>query len=97
MVIVSRDVSDPAEKPFIVADRVVTNDDGSVSFEYRKDGKTYYAGQEPFQYGVRNDSEGTPGSYQRFTRQGALVMVVMTPPNATASYFVYTMVEGRVY
>lgn len=96
MVIVSSDVTNPNVKPFIVADHIVTNGDGSISFALDGAG-TKFGGQEPFQYGVRNDSEGSPGSYQKFTRQGALVMVVMTPPNAPASYFVYTVAEGRVY
>jgi len=96
MVIVSKDVTDPGAKPFIVADHVVSNADGSISFALDA-AETRFAGQEPFQYGVRNDSTGAPGSYQRFTRQGALVAVVMPPPNSPPSWFVYTMAEGKVY
>lgn len=89
MVIVSRDVTDPAVSPFIIADHVVANGDGSISFALDA-AATSFAGQEPNQYGVRNDSTSR-GPYQKFLRQGALVTTVTRPGD---QMFTYTLAEG---
>lgn len=90
MVIVSEDVTNPTVTPFIVADHVVTNPDGSVSFVL-SDGT--FAGQEPNQHGVRNDNR-ILGVYQKATRTGALVAFLTRPGDQV---FTYSMVEARTY
>ena len=91
MVIVSSDVTNPGVKPFIVADHIQSNGDGSVSF-VSADGQTFY-GQEPNQYGVANNNTYA-GPYQKWTRQGALVTTVTRPGD---QMFTYTVAEGQSY
>lgn len=90
MVIVSSDVTNVAVKPFIIAVSIVNNDDGSISL-FLPNGQ--YAGQEPNAYGVRNDNSGI-GAYQKFTRQGALLISITRPGD---TMFVYSIAEGQAF
>ena len=90
MIIVSKDVTDPTITPFIEGDHFVTNPDGSVSIALDAAGSAF-AGQEPFQYGVRHDSGPTPGAYQKFTRSGPLLSVATRPGDPI---YTYTVIEA---
>lgn len=95
MILISKDVTDPIQVPFIVADHMITNQNGSVSFVLA-DGSV--AGQEPDQYGVRHDAPNVEGIgvYQMFTLQpgGALVSVLTRPQDKP---FVYTLATLTAY
>lgn len=93
MIIVSADVTDKNIVPFIIADHIVTNANGSISFALDAQGSAF-AGQEPNQYGVRHDSDANIGVYQMFTRNGALVSVLTRPGD---TMFVYSIAEGQSY
>lgn len=93
MIHISRDVTDPTVKPFIVAERMITNANGSVSF-ILPDGSV--AGQEPMQYGVRHDAPNVAdiGVYQMARVQGALVTFQTRPQDPM---YTYTMAEGQAF
>ncbi len=72
--------------PFIADADLVTNGDGSVSFELPSGG---FAGQEPNAYGVRHDQDpntGPPQAYQRATLTGSCVTFVTRPQDAPQGY-----------
>lgn len=78
------------DDPFIADAELVTNSDGSVSFKLR-DGN--FAGQEPNQYGVRNDNPAI-GAYQKATLTGSVVTFVTRPEDAP---MVYACGVGKSY
>ena len=77
-------------QPFVAEATKVVNTDGSVSF-LLPNGR--YAGQEPDQYGVRNDSDSSQ-QYQRATQTGSAVTFVTRPGDLPC---VYLLGEGQVY
>jgi hypothetical protein len=82
-------------QPFIADAQLVTNADGSVSFQL-PDGK--FAGQKPEKYGEREDGDATQ-QYQRATLAGEPISgstVTFTPhPDYPAR--VYLLGVGQVY
>jgi hypothetical protein len=92
MILISKDVTDPIQVPFIVADHMITNPNGSVSFVLA-DGSV--AGQEPDRHGVRHDAPNVEGIgvYQMFTLQpgGALVSVLTRPGDQPYTYTLSTL------
>lgn len=79
---------------FVANATVVTNSDGSVSFELT-DGS--FAGQEPDQYGVRHDqapNTGAPQAYQRATLSGAVATFVTRPGDLPCGYL---CAQGQAY
>lgn len=70
MILVKRDVTDPAEKPLLMAEKFVTNPDGTMALEM-PDGT--YAFQEPMQPGVFGFSTSPTGAYQACKVSGQLV------------------------
>jgi hypothetical protein len=82
-------------QPFIPDATLVTNQDGSVSFQL-PDGAGW-AGQEPNQYGVRHPNQSVaeaPGAYQRATLNGSAVTFVTRPQDLP---FVYLIGVGQAY
>ncbi len=95
MILISTDVSDPTVKPFAVADKMITNPNGSVSF-VNADGSV--VGQEPMNYGMRHDAPNVEGMgvYQMFTYEpGSALVTVQTRPQDPM--YVYTVAFGRTY
>ena len=77
--------------PFIADALLVTNPDGSVSFQIAGG----WAGQEPNHYGVRHDDpSAVPGVYQRATLSGSSVVFVTRPQDAP---MVYLIGQGKSY
>lgn len=89
-VIISADVTNPAVKPFIVADHLQTNADGSVT-PVLANGT--FAGQEPNVYGKRNDNT-TLGVYQKATRSGALITFFTRPGDTPMTY---SIIEAQTF
>jgi hypothetical protein len=80
--------------PFIADATLVTNGDGSVSFQLPNGG---YAGQEPNAYGVRHDQDpntGAPQPYQKATVNGSCVTFVTRPQDAPMGYL---LASGTAY
>jgi hypothetical protein len=77
-------------EPFIEDAQLVTNADGSVSFQL-PDG--HFAGQEPGQYGVRADGDATQ-QYQRATLDGSMVTFLPHPDYKACAYL---LGKGQVY
>jgi hypothetical protein len=77
-------------EPFIEDAQLVTNTDGSVSFQL-PDGK--YAGQDPEHYGERADGDATQ-QYQRATLAGSTVTFL---PHPDYPAYVYLLGTGQVY
>lgn len=79
--------------PFVADATMVTNADGSVSFQ-TPDG--HWAGQEPNIYGQRHDQpvNETPGVYQRATVDGHSATFVTRPQDAPMGY---TLFAGKAY
>jgi hypothetical protein len=80
--------------PFVKDASLVTNNDGSVSFQLPAGG---WAGQEPNQYGVRHDQAAGTGpaqSYQRATLSGNMVVFVTRPQDEP---MMYAFGQGRAY
>ena len=76
--------------PFIADAQLVTNADGSVSFQL-PDGK--FAGQSPEAYGKREDGDATQ-QYQRATLDGSTVTFL---PHPDYPAYVYLLGTGQVY
>ena len=77
-------------QPFIADAQLVTNADGSVSFQL-PDGK--FAGQDPAQYGTRADGDATQ-QYQRASLDGSTVTFL---PHPDYPAYVYLLGQGTVY
>ena len=77
-------------EPFIADAQLITNADGSVSFQL-PDGK--FAGQDPAEYGVRADGDATQ-QYQRATVNGTQVVFLPHPDYPARVYILGT---GQVY
>lgn len=80
--------------PFIANATIVTNSDGSVSFEL-VDGT--FAGQYPDIYGQRADqapNTGAPQAYQRATLNGGIVTFVTRPGDLPCGYL---CAQGQAY
>lgn len=75
--------------PFVARAEMVTNDDGSVSFDL---GGGLWAGQEPNQvgqpsaYGVRYPDGDVKGAYQRAKLQGNQVVFLTRPQDIPCVY-----------
>ena len=76
--------------PFIADAQLVTNADGSVSFQL-PDGK--FAGQSPEEYGKREDGDATQ-QYQRASLDGSTVTFL---PHPDYPAYVYLLGTGQVY
>jgi len=79
--------------PFIPDAILMTNADGSVSFETAGG----WAGQEPNVYGLRHPDQPisqSPGAYQRATLSGSTVVFVTRPQDAP---MVYLIGQGKAY
>jgi hypothetical protein len=76
--------------PFIADAQMITNADGSVSFQL-PDGK--FAGQDPEHYGKRADGDATQ-QYQRATVNGSQVVFLPHPDHPA---YVYVLGFGQVY
>lgn len=99
MIVLARDVTDPAQsaKPLLMAVGFVTNSDGSTSIQM-PDGTAgftpCYAYQEPNQYGVFWFTPEPIGAYQSCKPQGQLVSFRACPPaQPDAPGYVYTWAE----
>lgn len=83
-------------KPFVEDATLVTNADGSVSFQLPTG---MYAGQEPSipgqpsQYGVRHDGPATQ-AYQRATLSGSTATFVTRPQDLPCAYL---FAQGQAY
>jgi hypothetical protein len=77
-------------QPFVDEAVLVSNDDGSVSFQLPGGG---YAGQEPNVYGGRDDN-AEPKAYQRATLSGSVVTFVTRPQDRPCCYL---FGQGRAY
>ncbi len=77
---------------FIDDAELVTNDDGSVSFQIAGG----WAGQEPNVYGQRHDQQGggPPQAYQRATQTGSCVTFVTRPQDKPQGYL---LASGKAY
>ena len=79
--------------PFVPDAELVTNPDGSVSFQT----SSGWAGQEPNVYGLRHPDQPSsemPGAYQRATLSGSAVTFVTRPQDAP---MVYLIGVGKAY
>lgn len=76
--------------PFVPLATEIANGDGSFSYQLPSGA---YAGQEPNQYGVRNDND-EPKQYQRATKSGNVVTFV---PLDGALPCAYLLASGQVY
>ncbi len=91
MILLKRDVTDPNEKPLLLAQRFVTNADGTTSIQM-PDGS--YAYQSPNEYGVFHMTNDPNGAYQHCEINGQLVSFwtrpTFVPPDAI---YVYSWVK----
>lgn len=87
MILVKKDVTDPAEKPLLMAKAFVSNSDGSTSLQM-PDGT--YAYQEPNQPGVFGFSANPIGAYQACKVNGQLVAYWTRPQDPA---YVYSWVD----
>ena len=99
MVFVSADVTNPQLPPFILGDHFVDNGDGSVSIALDA-AATTFGGREPLTSN-RNDSTGTPGAYQKFTKQGSLLVSQLSWTDGAGQtqtdIRAFSYVEGRSF
>lgn len=77
-------------QPFVAQAEKVVNGDGSTSYQLPNG---HYAGQEPNQYGTRNDSDSA-GQYQRATENGNLTTFVTREGDLPCAYLIGS---GKVY
>ena len=87
MILIKRDVTDPAAAPLLMAASFQTNTDGSTAIKM-PDGTFAY--QEPMQYGVFKFPADPIGAYQRCLVQGQLVSFWTRPQDPP---FVYSWAE----
>lgn len=83
MILVKKDVTDPSEKPLLMAKAFVSNSDGSTSLQM-PDGT--YAYQEPNQPGVFGFSSTAIGAYQACKVNGQLVAYWTRPQDPAYAY-----------
>ena len=83
MILVKRDVTDPTEKPLLMAQAFVSNPDGSTALQM-PDGT--YAYQEPMQPGVFGFSPTPIGAYQACKVNGQLVAYWTRPQDPAYAY-----------
>lgn len=76
---------------FMTATDMIQNSDGSVSFKLVNG---QYGGQEPNQYGVRNDNVNN-SQYQRATKINDTTVVFQ--PLSDSTPFMYILVQGTTY
>lgn len=83
MILVKRDVTDPAEKTLLMAKAFVSNPDGSTALQM-PDGT--YAYQQPNQPGVFGFSATPVGAYQSCKVSGQLVAWWTRPQDPAYAY-----------